>query len=312
LNIGNRNEPSLSIVICTFNRAELLKKTLGSLPSLTDIESAEVIVVDNNSADHTRCVAMEFATACQGKFDVRYVFESRQGLSAARNAGAAAARGDIVAFLDDDAVPVRGWIRSIATAFGGGGRVHAMGGIVRPHFEGGRPEWLIKPMELPYTIVHLGDAPIRYPANRHPCGANMAVRRRILLEFPFPESLGRRGESLLSGEETWLFERMRERRMTIVYHPGMAVTHFIPAARLTREWIKRRYYCQGASNGLAFLSRGQRWKAFGSAALRSAYVAVDSLFARSEGRKLLNECRRASIRGLLDQVRERGRVPAAG
>lgn len=303
-------KPYVSIVICTYNRAGLLRKTLDSLPALDELGLAEVIVVDNNSTDDTREATEAFIARHAGSVNARYVFAHRQGLSVARNAGIRAAQADIVAFLDDDAIPCREWLATIAATFAGRPDVHALGGIIRPLFESERPEWLIKPFELPYTIVDIGDQAREYPAHLHPYGANMAIRKPFFENHSFPENLGRKGNSLLSGEETWVFAQMRKERKKVLYHPGMAVDHFIPSSRLTVEWIKKRYYYQGISNGhMQGEGAGSKLAALGTIAAKSVYLYADALFARSEGRKLLNACRRESIRGTLDRMRRRDPMP---
>lgn len=296
-----RTKPYVSIVICTYNRAELLRATLDSLLRLSSLDRSETIVVDNASTDSTRQVADAFLGANAGAIRARCVTERKQGLSAARNAGIRAASGDIVAFLDDDAIPGAAWLRTIAETFEARPDVAAMGGPIRPMFESGRPDWLIKPFEPPYTIVDLGSGIKPYPPHWHPFGANMAIRRSALERHPFPESLGRKGNLLLSGEETWLFEQLKRQGRTVLYHPEMEVDHFIPASRLTVEWIMKRYYYQGVTNG----SLRGKLAAYGLAAAKAAYLLADSLFARSEGRKLLIACRRENIRGTLDTVRGR-------
>lgn len=297
--------PDVSIVICTYNRAELLRETLQALPRLHGIGKAEIVIVDNRSTDHTRSVSEYFIKAFQGRIAVRYVYEPRQGLSVARNTGVRAARGEIAAFLDDDAIPEAGWLSAIVTTFGSKPELCGMGGPIAPRFEQARPAWLAGPLELPYTIVNLGNAARAYPSGLHPYGANMAVRKRYLEANPFPAELGRQGALLLSGEESWLFDRMRENGKETCYHPDMAVVHFIPASRLTRDWIRRRYYCQGVTNGMLWEKKGKRWRAYARLAFKAAYAAANSVAARSESRKLLSECRLQSVRGTLDWLRER-------
>src|SRR5690606_11769314 len=99
------------------------------------------------------------------------------------------------------AVPMMKWLTSMRRGFEQYPRAAGIGGIVHAEFETARPEWLIKELEYPYTIVNLGDEPRRYPRKLVPFGANMAVRREAMGELRFPEELGRKGASLLSGEE---------------------------------------------------------------------------------------------------------------
>jgi glycosyltransferase involved in cell wall biosynthesis len=154
--LTNSMEPELSIIICTHNRADLLRKTLDSLLLLVDIKLVEIIIVDNQSTDHTGDVIDQYLQQNEDKLAVYSLFESTLGLSAARNAGIRAASANIVAFLDDDAIPAKLWIRTILNTFNQMPEVMAMGGRITPRFETTRPQWLIKPFELPLTIVDLG------------------------------------------------------------------------------------------------------------------------------------------------------------
>ncbi|NRF89435.1 glycosyltransferase family 2 protein [Paenibacillus frigoriresistens] len=305
-------KPRVSIVICTYNRADLLQITLNALPALKAIDKAEILIVDNNSADHTREISQSFIQRQAGGTDVHYLFEQTQGLSAARNRGIQEAKGDIVAFLDDDAVPCMEWIRTIIDTLDSRQDVYALGGVIRPRFETERPKWLIKSLELPYTIVDRGAAVHEYPMNRHPFGANMAIRKSFHDKYLFPTDLGRKGTLLLSGEESWIFEQMKKEGKAILYQPSMVVDHFIPDSRVTKDWIKQRYYYQGVTNGSMHKSRISKLILLGKVASKVLYIAVDALFARTEGRKLLITCRLQSIRGTLDTLSRRGKMHLTG
>ncbi len=303
---------SVSIIICTYARADLLGKTLLSLRHVEGIGQAEVIVVDNNSPDHTAEVVRDSINRLSGtSVHIRYLFEHRQGLSAARNTGIAASTGAIIAFLDDDAIPSPQWLNAIRQTFAEDAEYAAVGGIIRPHFETERPEWLIKELELPFTIVDLGNQSRLYPGRLHPFGANMAMRRSVLdqLGLVFPEELGRKGSSLLSGEETWVFNQMRRAGLKLRYAPGMEVTHFIMAERLSPGWIKRRYYYQGVSNAMEARGAAQRTRLVLTIAMKRIHIAFGALTSRSPGKKLLHVCRSESIRGSIDAIRSRHATP---
>src|SRR5271165_7139360 len=120
----------ITVVLCTYNRAHSLSKALESvlasvLPSGLEWE---LLVVDNNSKDHTRATANEFCLRYPGR--VRYFFEAQQGLSNARNAGIREARGEIIAFMDDDVTVAPNWLHELTSPFqsrecaGVGGRVY--------------------------------------------------------------------------------------------------------------------------------------------------------------------------------------------
>src|ERR1039458_3873680 len=103
----------ISVILCTYNRCQSLPKALNSIAVQTIPDSVdwEVVVVDNNSKDQTRAVVEEFSRQYPGRF--RYVFQSQQGLSNARNAGIREAQGDVLAFMDDDVTVEATWLQSL-------------------------------------------------------------------------------------------------------------------------------------------------------------------------------------------------------
>src|SRR5437868_1294010 len=106
----------ISVVLCTYNRSAGLRRTLESIHAAAPPGLAcELIIVDNNSTDDTRAVAADFLTA--SGINGRYVFEKRQGLSHARNAGIRAATGEVLAFTDDDVTVHPKWLASLGEAF---------------------------------------------------------------------------------------------------------------------------------------------------------------------------------------------------
>ncbi|MEK5495457.1 glycosyltransferase [Paenibacillus sp. FSL R7-0297] len=304
--------PKISIIICTYNRSALLVKTLHSLLPLENLDQAEIIVVDNSSKDDTAAAIRRFIDTYGADMDIRYLLEPVQGLSAARNTGILASKSPLIAFLDDDAIPCRTWISTIVSTFEQKPEVMAMGGKIAPIFESKRPEWLIKPFELPYTIVDLGNRIREYPKRLHPCGANMAMRKIVFDISLFPLELGRKGDSLLSGEETWLFGQIQQEGHSILYHPEMAVDHFVPANRLTEDWIMKRYYSQGISNAMKSEGMKGNLLLLGKTGAKVMYILADSILSRSQGRRLLNKCRLESIRGTLHMIWNRKRESAAG
>src|SRR5579872_1336099 len=98
------NVIDITVIVCTYNRCELLRKALCSIAEsrLSIGITWEILIVDNNSSDRTREVIEDFSRA--GTCRVDYLFEPRPGLSNARNAGIQAARGDILVFTDDDVI----------------------------------------------------------------------------------------------------------------------------------------------------------------------------------------------------------------
>jgi len=248
--------PLVSVVICTHNRAARLG---GAIRSVLEQDAAgvpvELLVVDNRSTDGTRQLVEAFAGA-----PVRYVFEPDLGLCHARNTGWRAARGRYVAYLDDDAVAEPGWLRAMAEAFETTPGVGIVGGRVEPIWEGARPPWLSDEVALSLTIVDWSPTPriIADLRRQWLVGANMAVRAAVLRDVGgFHPRLDRVGSRMLSSGDVYLQKQVVARGHRCLYAPAMAVRHAVPAARLTKQWFRRRYYAQGLSDAVMQLLDGR-------------------------------------------------------
>ena len=243
----------ITIAICTHNRAPMLRDTLQSLLAMeSDIPgSYDVLVVDNNSTDATSQIVSEFSE--KSPTQIWYYFEAKTGLVHARNAAIETARGDIIAFTDDDIFFDSQWLKALYRVFETHPAIDCVAGKVVPLFEAPRPDWLDQDPEWlniggMYGTTNFGetDRVLTYP--EHPVGANMAFRRRTFsLVGHFDPSLGRYGKSLLSKEESELFERIYRARLTTFYSSQARVVHRIPSERIGRKWIIRRFYWQGRS-----------------------------------------------------------------
>jgi glucosyl-dolichyl phosphate glucuronosyltransferase len=233
--------PDVSVVICTYNRAQSLSQTLQSLEALVlpPAISWELIVVDNNSKDKTKQTVAHFAAA--DKLPLKYVFESRPGLSQARNAGIANAEAEIIAFTDDDVTVEPDWISKLVAAFSKYDCI-AIGGRVFPVWPGARPSWFHEtgPYATPKAIVYfdLGDE-VCVPAAA-PYGANMAFRKAVFQKYGnFRVDLGRVADSLMGGEDIEFFERLKKGHEKILYAPDVIVHHPVTKDRLEKKYFER-------------------------------------------------------------------------
>ena len=237
-----------SVAICTANRCARLAETLAALLPLVDARAGEVVVVDNGSSDDTPRLLAEIVAGHPAT--VRAVREERSGLSAARNRALREARGDLLLFLDDDALPAPGWLEAYAAAFREP-RVAAAGGPVEPIFDGPLPDW-IDSRFLPYLSAWERGTrviPLRY--NELPRGTNMAFRRASFAEYgDFSEQLGRKGESLRSCEEIEFCLRLERGGAEILYVPEARVRHHVGTQRLTDAWMRARFAAQGFSEAI--------------------------------------------------------------
>jgi glucosyl-dolichyl phosphate glucuronosyltransferase len=243
-----------SVIICTHNRAGDLKANLPRLHELNyPLKEYEVLVIDNGSADETADV---IKAAAQFNNTIVYLREDRLGLSHARNRGIVAAKGDLIAFIDDDAWPEGNWLAELEKGFADP-RVGCVGGRVVPFFslQNGWPTWLPERLRGFFTVVDYPEKrDLHYPG--YPAGTNISFRKKVLSEIgPFSSSLGRNGESLLSMEEVELCLRIERAGHKILYLPDAVVHHAVNEARLTRGWVEERCYWQGIS--AAFLEKEQ-------------------------------------------------------
>jgi len=279
----------ISVVVCTYNRSDVLQHMLESFfaQACLDTIDHELLVVDNNSSDDTRKVVERFS----GHPTLRYLFEPRQGLSCARNRGVTEARGEIISFLDDDVTVDAHWLENIKKCFD---ETHAdvVGGRSYLIFATPPPRWLQGIFRMALAEVNLGDSRIFQPSATRLYGLNLSFRTTALTSCgTFSESLGRKGSQLLSGEETAMIRHIQELGGIVVYEPNAIVGHIMPPDRSTWSYFSRHSVGTGrtwarfeAPGGL--LVRLRRVLTAFYRLLRSALVLVVKLPTGSYGRRL--------------------------
>jgi len=242
---------TVTVLICTYNRAALLAQTLDSLANMRDVPGTwDVLVVDNNSSDDTANVVADRAKSFP--VPLRYLHEPRQGKSHALNTGLAHIATDVVAFTDDDVRVSEGWLGAAMRVMAERPDVAYVGGPVHPIWGARPPAWFPPAngnLWGTIAILDYGPSPFEYEAARRvPIGANMAVRRAIIERAGgFAPELGRTGASLLGQEQAEFFYRTRALDARGEYVPAMAVSHHVPAARLTRRYFRRWWWWKGVS-----------------------------------------------------------------
>jgi glycosyltransferase involved in cell wall biosynthesis len=249
----------ISVTIQTYNRAEELRTTLRTLALVDskDVADYEVIIIDNNSSDHTPQVVSDLAPDFAGK--LRYVREMNQGLSHARNRATAEARYEIVAFLDDDVNVDRNWLRNLTSAFESGDYA-AIGGRAILAYPAARPAWLGDRAEGLLTKMDYGSERRRAGADEL-FGVNLSFKRGWLEELGgFRTDLGRVGNCLVGSEETDLLDRIVAAGGKLLYEPSAMVEHRVPASRLRRRWFWSR--CYWGYRGQARMTAADQLRAF--------------------------------------------------
>jgi len=246
----------LSIVICTYNRAEKLKRVLNDIlnnPLNMTIEF-ELIVVDNNSKDQTRSVVGRFNATHSPK--LRYVFEEKQGLSNARNRGIREARGEWICFTDDDVRLDKNWLTSISTAIKDYPHMDAYGGRIKEKWVAPPPKWFIREGKYAMNggaIVSrdLGDAVCNMnDRNISPIGANMGFKKEVFEKVGlFNPDFGKKGESPCLGDDVEFCKRIRDEGYVILYLPDSLVWHDVDIDRLQVPLMKEYYFELGYFRG---------------------------------------------------------------
>jgi glycosyltransferase involved in cell wall biosynthesis len=237
----------ISIVICTFNRYEVLTAAIAAVEQQDmDPERFELIIVDNSDDITMREKYREgLDIICRH----RYLVEDMPGLSRARNIGVRAAEGAIVAFMDDDAQPSTRWAAALLDAFAADPMAAVVGGPVRPIWRSARPVWLHEWLEGFLTIVDRGPVRRELTGEEWLAGTNIAFRKSVLLKAGlFDENLGRIGRLLLSNEEIKISHRIRAMGYKTVYTPEADMLHHVHAERMTPAWLRRRVVWQTLSD----------------------------------------------------------------
>src|SRR5689334_3471486 len=227
--------PDLSVIIPTYNRPDDLERVLdGLMRQEAGSIAYEVIVVDNKSDEATRLV-VDRALARGTPVPLQYFQEPRQGVSYARNTGVRTARASLIAFLDDDGVPVPTWVREITRAFGEHPDVDCIGFRVRPLWSTPPPSWLTPAQWGPIAIQDRPDAASFDCDHAWGClsSANLACRREAFEEVGgfsplYPRSQDREFELRL-----W---RAGKRGL---YLPIADVLVDVPRHRLTKDYHRR-------------------------------------------------------------------------
>jgi glycosyltransferase involved in cell wall biosynthesis len=237
----------ISAIICTHNRDTYLGAAIDSLLRQDFAAEFEVVVVDNGSSDRTCEVVAQRASNPR----LKYVFEPIIGLSVARNTGAKVASGEILAYLDDDAVASDCWLQVLAHAYKNNSKLAIAGGKVTLLWPQGvlQPRWLTSGLAANLGAYDLGDSTIYInQPGLTPRGLNYSIRRSFLTEIGgFDPHLGRVGKNLLSNEELQMTEYALQKGWQVAYLPEALVAHNVAPERLNRSWFLNRGWWQGIS-----------------------------------------------------------------
>lgn len=242
----------VSVVICTYKRAQMLEKTLRGVQLQTlDKSLFEVLVIDNGCDEQTRNLVDLLSNLMP---NLLYLQERSLGLSYARNRGAQIAKGEWIIYLDDDAVPEKNWLKQMMNCIEKMPGLGILGGSVKPVWPSSPPDWLTPDFFSSLSICEYEGQPdgfiLDFP-RQYPVGANFAYPKELFIKYGgFKPRFGRRGGLLLSGEEIELSFRIHAAGYPICFCPNAMVHHHILPSRLTKEFFRSRFYWGGGTLAL--------------------------------------------------------------
>jgi glycosyltransferase involved in cell wall biosynthesis len=246
---------NITVILCTYNRCRILEGTLQSIAASTlpNFLEWEVLVVDNNSHDQTRAVVENFIRQYPARF--RYLFEPRPGKSNALNAGVREARGDVLAFTDDDVTFEPTWLQNLTSALHDGEWAGA-GGRTVLRWPPSVPRWLAT--EGPYSRHGFGGFDQGREAKQldgPPFGANMAFRKEMFAKYGgFRTDLGPSPtrEIPTPGEDTEFGRRLISGGQRLRYEPSAVLYHPVPENELNKRHFLNWWYDNGRASARQF------------------------------------------------------------
>lgn len=237
-------KPKLSILICTYNRCEILSECLDSLTRQTaSPNDFEVLVINNNSPDQTQQVAESFT----GKVPkLRVLIEPQQGLSYARNRAYEEAQAEWVLYLDDDALASENLVeRALWTIEHHDYKM--FGGVALPWYKYPKPHWYkdkyLATNQLPYKTVS------KIHGNQFAIGCIMVIHKPTLAKYGgFDVRLGMTGDKIAYNEEVELQKRLRADGIAIAHDPELFIQHLVAPYKLSVDWFFKSAFALGRDN----------------------------------------------------------------
>jgi len=234
------------VVVSTYamDRLSYVLGCIESLKNQTLLPREIILVLDPDKS------LIEFYESCMPG-DVKIVVSEGYGLSNARNAGVKNAEGEIVAFIDDDAIANENWLESLAKNYDDS-HVAGVGGFVEPLWESRRPRWF--PEELDWIVGCSYKGLSKCKTNvRNLIGCNMSFRKDVFHRIGyFRADIGRTAKKLVGGEDTEFSIRILEKSpgSRVVYDPSAIVYHRVPRTRMNLKYIIKRSFFGGFSIAL--------------------------------------------------------------
>lgn len=242
---------NFSIIICTYNRVDLLKITLPTYNGLRIPENVklEVIIVDNNSHDGTAEYVNGFVTGNKNDIAYSYVFESKQGLSHARNTGYKNAIGNYIAYTDDECILPEVWLEVAQKRILASFPAFLGGPYYGRHLPNNSNHWYKASFGDSHLLnYNLSDGPTN---EKYLSGGNLIIRRDVFNKIGlFDPELGMNGETINYGEEGDFQKRLQKDYPSeiIFYDSKLFVWHFIRNEKMSIPYLFNDALLRGISS----------------------------------------------------------------
>lgn len=242
-----------SFITCTYNRADDLSRTLDSLvKQVFDAEKFEILIVNNNSTDHTAKVCEQFIEQYPN-LNIRSVVEANQGLSFALNRGIKEAKGEFIIYVDDDETIEDEHLSRLDSYLKENPNIEFVGSAVIPIYAEKEPKWM-----SPFLQRLIGGAfavnktSIELLSTSSYPGTGHTIIKRALYDVygDYNTDLGRKGTGLLGAEDKDFSIRLIRAGVKCYFLPHIPIYHHIPAYKLTDEFFNKLTYSIGKSERL--------------------------------------------------------------
>lgn len=236
----------MDVVICTYNNAMLLDRTLASIAQqqVSACHTWSVLVVDNNCTDSTADLVNQYIQM-QTIPGLRRVVESKQGLTQARLCGLRHTTSDWIAFIDDDCLLAETWVEQAIQFAAAHSQCGAFGGKVLLEWEQ-PPSPLLLKHQRAFAASDRGESVQKLSRQQfHLPGAGLVVQRAALLDSGWldqPFLNGREGTKLTAGEDSEIVLRILNAGYEVWYTPNCRLHHFIPTKRISESYLAKMTY----------------------------------------------------------------------
>lgn len=231
----------ISVVICSYNRAEYIIDAVESLFCQTFPKPRfEVFVIDNNSTDNTEELVQDYITQ-HPEFNLSYYTEPKQGASFARNTGASLAKGEIICFMDDDALAAPDYLQQMDNFFIQHPEAVGLGGRIIPRYIPSKPSWMSYYVSSMVGNFDYSSELRPFAPGKYPLESNMAVHKNAFETIGgFNTALpGVQGNLRIGGEGKDFFLRLEKLGRPIFYDPQLVVHHVVETKKLTPQYLYR-------------------------------------------------------------------------